>query len=168
MNLLHNKYHNHECHTCNPEQVYYDNHEHTFPKKSCSFPTYKTMGTHNPYYKCVPYYILNNAPQRCKQILQRCVLEDYFEEFLGKGFLFNSKPGIDIRQYYFSIAVWLKAVYRRLRELKVTYSNLNEHDSALIVIRRILSKFVCEEEMCKIATLFDLNLMLHPEHELGC
>lgn len=168
----HNKYHNHEFHECNPEESYYDNHEHEFPKIDCSLRYYKTFGVRNPYYKCVDYYLLNHITEtgvrKDKRAVHRCVLEDYIETFLGKGFKFQLDPNINIKQYYGSIVVWLKASYRKLRELGVTYSNLSEHDSAILVIRRILSKFVCEEEMCKLAKLFDLNLSMTGEQYLVC
>lgn len=167
-----NKYHNHESHNCNPEEVYYDNHEHEFPKVGSGPVSYKTYGVSNPYYKCVDYYLLNHITKvgvrKDKRAVHRSVLEDYIETFLGKGFKQQLDPNINIRQYYSSIVVWMRAVYKKLKDLGVTYSNLSEHDSAILVIRRILSTFVCEEEMCKLAKLFDLNLSMTGERYLSC
>jgi hypothetical protein len=173
LKMRHNKYHNHEFHSCNPQEVYYDNHHHEFPKVNCKRScTYKTYGSSNPYYKCVDYYLLNHITKtgvrKDKRAVHRCALEDYIETFIGKGFKNQLDPNINTKQYYQMILVWLKAAYKRLMQLGVTYSNLNERDSATLVIRRVLSKYVCEEEMCRIGELFNLNLNKTGEQYLNC
>lgn len=170
-NMRHNRYHNHEPHFCDSEQIFYDNHEHSFPNVESGYiPVYKRYktGTRNPYYKCVDFYTMHNAPNGGKYNINRWLLEEDIETFMGKGFLAAINPNIAIQQYYETIIVWLRATYRKLMTWEITYSNLSKKDSTILIIRRILSKYVCEEEMCKIAKLFDLNLSKTGEEYLNC
>lgn len=172
MRYIHNYYHSHEPHSCEPSEIYYDNHEHRFPKQNCKIPSYRTYGLSNPYYKCVDYYLMsaapNSSPRTNKRAIHRLYVEDYIESFIGKGFKTLLDPNINPAVYYNTLLYWLNACYKKLRGWKITYSNLNEHDSAILVIRRVLSKYVCEEEMCKISQLFDLNLNFENEKLIEC
>lgn len=135
---------------------------------NCRYPTYKTSGMRNPYYKCLDFYVMTKAPNGGKRIVHRCWLEPYIQEFLEQGFYDRSSPDNDIRDYYDNIVTFMKGAYKILTDWGIMYENLNARDSAVLVIRRALSNIVCEEEMAKIEQLFSLDISKVGKRELRC
>ena len=134
-----------------------------FNKPTCNYPINKInpKGIRNPFYTCVDWYVMTNPPQKGPAVpINRCELEPYYADFIEPVFVENAKLNVDIREYYNRIVVMLRAAYYDLRKKGIMYSNLSPHDSAILVIRRVLDQLgVCQNEILKISQLFDLRLL---------
>lgn len=125
-----------------------------------NYPTFKTYGVKNPYYKCFDFYLL----QGIGRYVNRCQLEDYFADFIDKGISID--PNVNLLGYYNSIVSFVRAAYNKLVfELKIKYSNLSIECSAILLIKRVLAKILCEEEAARIITLYKLDQSCDLEFE---
>lgn len=117
-----------------------------------NYPTFKTCGVKNPYYKCFDFYLL----QGIGRYVNRCQLEDYFADFIDKGISID--PNVNLLGYYNSIVSFIRSAYNKLVfELKIKYSNLSTECSAILLIKRVLSKILCQEEACRVIALLKLE-----------
>lgn len=147
---------------------------------SCSYPktAVRKGGIRNPYYKCLDYYIMIKPPQdsirkgksKVQEIIHRCNLEPYYRDFIIEGINRNSAPGINIKQYYDGLITMLKAMYIDIVNKGIKYSTLDQRNSAILIIKRVLETIdgFCEEEISKIALMFDLQLSKVAEEYVSC
>lgn len=147
---------------------------------NCSYPKTPIVrgGIRNPYYKCLDYYIMTKPPQdrfrsgtsKVQEIVHRCNLEPYYKDFFLQGLNRNAAPNINLKQYYDGIITMVKAMYIDIVNKGIKYSNLNQEDSAKLLIKRVLATIdgFCEEEIAKIGLMFDLQLSKVAEEYEDC
>lgn len=147
---------------------------------TCTYPktAIRKGGIRNPYYKCLDFYVMTKPPQdklrkgtsKVQEIIHRCNLEPYYKDFILQGLNRNSAPNIDIRQYYGALINMLQATYIDIVNKGIKYSNLNQRDSAILIIKRVLQSIdgFCESEIAKISMMFDLQLSKVAEEYVNC
>lgn len=124
-----------------------------FAREKLNYPKYKTCGNSNPYYKNSNFYYSHQLGRN----LNRCIVEDYWSDYLSPAISIN--PNESLTNYYNSIVVYIKSMYIQLtRQERITYSNLSKECSAILLIKRVLTRLLSEEESLRIIALLKLNI----------
>lgn len=116
------------------------------------FPKVKSCGNANPYYISQDFYYSEGLGRN----ISRCQVEDYWEKYLTQGIDLN--PNKKIVPYYRKIVAYIRPLYfRSINEFGYRYSKLSKECTAVLIIKRVLSKKFSQEEVAKIITLFGID-----------
>lgn len=120
---------------------------------SCrGFPSVKTCGLTNPYYKYIDFYYST----KLKRNINRCQLEDYWTEWLRRNI--DLKPTKKVVGYYRKIIAYVKPMYVKFtQEQELHYSDLSVQCTAILLIKRCLSNIFMEDEASKIIELLGIE-----------
>lgn len=118
------------------------------------YPKVKTCGVRNPYYKYLDYYY----SEKLGRNINRCQIEEYFTGWLLRNI--NINPQENIVTYYRTVVAYVRPLYFLLvDDYGMHYSNLSKDCTALLIIKRCLSKIFSEAEAARILYLLGIDFV---------